>query len=431
MSLTRRGFLKAGAATMAAAGVTTLPYAANAASGKKVVVVGGGSGGAVAAKYIKMMDSSVDVTLVEINPNYHTCFMSNEVLSGERSLDSIRFTYDNLKGKHGVNVVKGEATGLDGNNVVLADGSKLPFDRLVVAPGIDFKWDDIEGYSEQAAEKMPHAWKAGAQTALLRKQLEAMPDGGKVIICAPADPFRCPPGPYERASQIAHYFKQHKPKSKIVIFDAKENFAKQGLFIAGWTALYGYGTENSMIEWLPPSKQGKVNRVDAAEMTVYAGDLDDAHKGDVINVIPPQKAGKVAFDMGLTEGDWCPINRRTFESKKVPGVYVIGDAASATKMPKSAYSANSQAKVCAAAVLASLAGKEMVEPSYLNTCYSVVGTDYGISVAFVYRYKADEDIIDTVEGGGVTPASASPEHLKREVGYAHSWFKNITEDMFG
>jgi sulfide dehydrogenase [flavocytochrome c] flavoprotein subunit len=429
MTITRRGFLKASAGSIAVAGLG-FPYIAKAGGGKKVVVVGGGAGGTIAAKYVKMMDSSIDVTLVEMSPTYHSCFMSNEVLSGERTLDSLAFGYDGLK-KLGINVVIGKASGLDGNNVVV-EGSKIPFDRLVVSPGVDFKWDAINGYSAEVAEKIPHAWKAGSQTTLLRKQLEAMEDGGTVIIAAPEDPFRCPPGPYERASQIAHYLKQHKPKSKVLILDAKEKFAKQPLFIKGWTALYGYGTENSLIEWVPASKQGKVVGVKADEMAVVAGEMEDNHKAAVINIIPPQTAGKVAVEMGLAEGAWCPVDKTTFESKKVPGVYVIGDSCVAKGMPKSAYAANSQAKVCAAAIISALNGTPMPEPTYVNTCYSVIGTDYGISVAGVYRYNKEKDEIAGVEGsGGLTPEDASAESLKREVMYAHSWFKNITEDMFG
>jgi sulfide dehydrogenase [flavocytochrome c] flavoprotein subunit len=429
MTITRRGFLKASAGTVAAASLS-FPYIARAGA-KKVVVVGGGAGGAVAAKYVKMMDSSIDVTLVEMSPTYHTCFMSNEVLSGDRALDSIAFGYDGLKSL-GINVVMGKATGLDGNNVVV-EGKKIPFDRLVVSPGVDFKWDAINGYSPEVAEKMPHAWKAGQQTVILRKQLEAMKDGGTVIIAAPPNPFRCPPGPYERASQIAKYLKTHKPKSKILIMDAKEKFSKFGLFRQGWKDLYGFNPDTNsggIIEWVPASKGGKVIGVKGD--AIIAGDMEDEHTADVINLIPPQKAGKVAFEMGLTEDEWCPVDKTTFESTKVKGVHVIGDSCVATKMPKSGYAANSQAKVCAAAIVSALNGKEMPEPTYVNTCYSIIGEDYGISVAAVYRYSKDGDIIAGVEGaGGLTPMDASAEDRKREVLYAHSWFKNITEDMFG
>lgn len=434
MTMTRRGFLKATAAG-AAVGTVGLPYIAKAGGGKKVVVIGGGAGGAVAAKYIKLMDSSIDVTLVEKNPDYHTCFLSNEVLSGERTLESLRFTYKGLE-NYGIKVVTGEATGLDAAGKTVTVGSeKLPYERLIVAPGVDFKWDAIEGYSAEVAEKIPHAWKAGPQTSLLRKQLEGMADGGTVIIAAPPNPFRCPPGPYERASQISLYLKHHKPKSKVIILDAKDAFSKQGLFMQGWKDLYGFDPdkkEGGFIKWVSAAAGGKVIAVRPEENIVVAGELEDEYKADVINIIPPQKAGKVAFAMNLVEGDWCPVNKVSFESTLVPGVHVIGDASVATAMPKSAYAANSQAKVCAAAVVAALSGKDMVEPSYVNTCYSILGEDYGISVAAVYRYdKATDTIAGVPNSGGLTPMDASAEHRKREVTYAYSWFRNITQDMFG
>jgi sulfide dehydrogenase [flavocytochrome c] flavoprotein subunit len=379
-----------------------------------------------------MGDASIEVTLVEQNPNYYTCFMSNEVIGGERTLDSIKFGYDGLK-KQGINFVQSLATAIDPvkKTVTLADGKSIEFDKLVVSPGIDFKWDEIKGYSAEIAEKIPHAWKAGPQTALLRKQLETMSDGGVVLISSPADPFRCPPGPYERASQIAMYLKQYKPKSKVIILDSKDKFAKQGLFTQGWKEMYGYGTDNSLIEWVSAANQGSVSRIDAATMTVYAGELEDEHKGDVLNIIPPQQAGKIAVAGDLVdEKGWCPVDRKTFESTKHKDIYVIGDACDASKMPKSAYSANSQAKVCAAAVIATLDGQTVGTPAYINTCYSVVGHDYGISVAAIYRLGSD-GVITPVEGsGGMTPDDASAEDKKREVVYAHSWFNNITQDMF-
>jgi sulfide dehydrogenase [flavocytochrome c] flavoprotein subunit len=425
MSISRRNFIKLSAAA-SAVGFAGVPMIGRAAS-KRVVVVGGGVGGATAAKYIRLFDPSIEVTLIEPNEHYYTCFMSNEVLGGDRTLDSIRFSYDGLK-KHGIKVVHKAATGIDaaGKKVTVDGGETFAFDRCVVSPGISLKYDTIAGYSKEAAEKMPHAWKAGEQTKILRQQLEAMKDGGVVVIGAPPDPFRCPPGPYERASQIAHYLKQHKPKSKILILDAKEKFAKQGLFTAGWKKLYG-----DMIEWVPASKEGKVVKVDVASNTVFAGELETAHKADVANIIPAQMAGKIAKDSGLTDDKgWCPVSPATFESTIAPGVYVIGDASIASPMPKSAYSANSQAKVCAAAVVAALNGTTAATPAYTNTCYSVVGEDYGISVAAIYKL-ADGKLISVEGAGGLTPADASAETLKREVLYAHSWFKNITQDIFG
>ncbi len=432
--ITRRDFIKASAASVAAGGLIGVPHIAKAAgSAGKVVVVGGGAGGAIAAKYIRMMDSSIEVTLIEKNPDYHTCFLSNEVLSGERTLDSIRFTYEGLKG-HGVKVVQAEATGIDADKkVVKTSAGDFPYDRAVVSPGVSLKYDTIEGYDEAAAEKVPHAWKAGSQTAILRKQLEEMKDGGLVVIAAPPNPFRCPPGPYERASQIAHYLKNNKPKSKILIMDAKGKFSKQGLFTQGWKDLYGYGTDNSIIEWRPVSEEGKATGVNAATRTLISGELDTETKADVLNVIPAQTAGKIAFAAGLTDDSgWCPVNKKTFESTLVGDVHVIGDASIATKMPKSGYSANSQGKVCATAVVAALQGKDMITPSYVNTCYSIVGEDYGISVAAVYRLSEDGKTIAGVKGaGGLTPTTATAAARKREVTYAYSWFKNITHDMFG
>lgn len=429
-TLNRRQFLKASAG-LAAVSAVGMPYLSHADSkGGHVVIIGGGAGGTIVAKYLRKTDPTIQVTLIEKNADYHTCFMSNEVIGGDRSIDSLKFGYDALA-KQGVKILTEEATAIDATTktVTTASGTTLKYDRLVVSPGISLVYEGIEEYSKEVAEKMPHAWNAGAQTTLLRKQLEAMKNGGVVIVTAPPNPYRCPPGPYERVSQIAHYLKKHKPKSKVLLFDAKDSFPKQGLFIQGWTKLYGYGTDKSLLEWRPAAEQGKVIRVDASEMSIYAGELEDKHTADVINVIPPQKAGKIAIDSGLTDATgWCPVDKRTFESTLHKDVYVIGDAA-ITEMPKSAYSANSQAKVCVVAIVTSLQGKEMIEPSYVNTCYSIVGEDYGISVAALFKLK--EGALVSIEGsGGVTPSDASPEHLRREVIYAHSWFKNITVDMF-
>ena len=386
MSMNRRDFVKTTGA-VAAIGAIGLPNIV-LGQGKKVVVVGGGTGGATAAKYIKMADPSIDVTVIEPNKEYYTCYLSNEVLSGDRTLDSIKHGYDGLKA-HGVNVVHEKATGIDGEKkVVKTEGGEYPFDRCIVSPGVSMLYDKIEGYSKEAAEKMPHAWKAGEQTKLLRGQLEAMDDGGVVVIVAPPNPFRCPPGPYERASQIAMYLKEAKPKSKVLILDSKQKFSKQGLFTQGWERLYGFGTENSLIEWQPGPDAGVVS-VNADDMSVETS-FGDSVKGAVINVIPPQSAGKIAVESGLADDSgWCPVDKKSFESTLMPGVHVIGDACIATSMPKSGYSANSQGKVAAAAVVSLLNGEEVGTPSYVNTCYSIIGKDYGISVAAVYRLSED------------------------------------------
>ena len=423
--LNRRDFLKIGGGSLvagaSAVGIPNIALGAN----KKVVVIGGGAGGAVAAKYVRKMDSAIDVTLIEANKEHYTCFMSNEVLGGGRDIATIRHGYDGLK-KHGINVVHSKATGVDASSktVTTADGDTFNYDRLIVSPGIDFKWGVVEGYDQAAAKKMPHAWKAGPQTALLRKQLEDMDDGGVVIIAPPANPFRCPPGPYERTCQIAHYLKHNKPKSKILVIDAKDKFSKQGLFTQGWKARY-----DGMIEWLPAADTGGgIVSVDPDNMTV-ATDFDE-YEAAVVNLIPPQKAGKIAHTAGLTDDSgWCPVDLGTFESKLQKGVHVIGDASIATGMPKSGYAANSQAKVCAAAVVASLNDQDMADPSYVNTCYSLVAPDYGISVAAVYRLAEDRSKIAKV-AGGLTPSDASPDALQREVLYAYSWYDNMVADMF-
>ncbi len=359
------------------------------------------------------------------------CFMSNEVISGERTLDSIKFGYKNLESM-GIKIVQDYASNIDAKkkHVVTKNSGNIAYDRCIVSPGVDFKWETIEGFdAEVAATKIPHAWKAGPQTALMHKQLQAMKDGGTVIIAPPPNPFRCPPGPYERASQIAHYLKNHKPKSKILILDAKDKFSKQGLFMQGWKKHYGFGTDNSLIEWVKGAEGGIIEGVDAKTNTVI-GSVDE-YKGDVINIIPAQKAGKIAFNAGLVnDKGWCPVDQKTFESTKHKDVYVIGDSSVASPMPKSGYAANSEAKVCAAAVVASLHGKPAAHPTLVNTCYSLITPDDGISVAMVYNFDGKK--IQKVKGsGGLTPMDSSEAMRKREARYAHSWFNNITSDIFG
>lgn len=425
-TLSRRGFLKAtgGMAAVSAAGMG-FPHIALGSS-KSVVVIGGGAAGAVAAKSLKAADPDLKVTLIEANEHYYTCFMSNEVLGGGRDIATLKHGYGNMA-NHGIDVVHAKATGVDADarTVATDDGGSHAYDRLIVSPGIDLKWNAVEGYDEAAAEAMPHAWKAGPQTALLRQQLEAMDDGGTFIMCPPGNPFRCPPGPYERVCQVAHYFKEHKPKSKILVLDAKDKFSKMGLFTQGWERRY-----DGMIEWVSGTDTaGGIESVDPAGMSVTTL-FGDTHKGGVVNVIPPQHAGGIALAAGLADDSgWCPVHLDTFESKLVPNVHVIGDASIATGLPKSGYAANSEAKVCAAAVAALLAGEEPGTPSYVNTCYSLIAPDYGISVAAVYRINEDKSKIAKV-AGGLTPSDASDAMLQREVQYAYSWYNNIVADMF-
>jgi sulfide dehydrogenase [flavocytochrome c] flavoprotein subunit len=422
---TRRAFLKASTGA-AAASIFGFPAILSAAPPKaRVVVVGGGYGGTIAAKYLRMMDPGIRVTLIEKNDVYVSCPLSNEVLSGERDLKSLTFNYRGLS-RRGIAVVQDEIVEIDPAQQFVrgTSGGRYNFDKLVVSPGIALRFDAIEGMSEEVANTtIPHAWKAGPQTLLLRKQLEAMPDGGVCAIVAPPNPFRCPPGPYERAAQIALYFKHQKPKSKVLILDAKDAFSKQGLFQAGWR--YNYG---DMIQWVSGAEGGIVEAIDPKTRTL-TGSVEE-FRADVINLIPHQKAAAVAENAGLTnETGWCPVNQQTFESSLHPNVYVIGDAAIAGAMPKSGYAANSQGKVAAAAIVAAVNGQPAPAPSYVNTCYSIIAPDYGISVAGVYQFE-DGKIAEVPGAGGLSPADADARTRAVEVQFAIGWFRNITADMF-
>ena len=424
--LSRRNFLALLGGT-AATGLLGFPVAAPGAYKARVVVVGGGYGGATAAKYLRLIDPRIQVILIEKDAKFISCALSNEVLAGERTLSSLSFNYDSLAIYYGVSLVHDEVTRIDAVRRVAftRSGQEYGFDRVIVAPGVNFRWNEIEGYDNAAAQTLPHAWYAGEQTLLLRRQLEAMPDGGRIYIVAPPNPYKCPPGPYERAALIAHYLKQHgKGRSKIIILDAKDSFPKQALFQQGWERYYP-----GMISWVPASEDGRVLRVNAEKRTLYTE--FEVHKGDVVNVIPPQKAGQIAEQAGLTDGQgWCPVDQQTFESTMRKNVHVIGDACIAGPMPKSGYSANSQAKVCADAIGALIDGAKPPLPSYINTCYSIIAPDYGISVAAVYRLENGK--IVAVEGaGGTSPLNASAWERKMEATYARSWFDNITSDIFG
>ncbi len=397
-----------------------------AASGR-VVIIGGGFGGATCAKYLQRFDPKLDITLVEPKQQFVTCPFSNAVLGGLRDMNSISYGYQAHE-KRDIKMIHASAQEIDpaGKKIVLDNGKTLEYDRLVVSPGIDFRWEDVEGMSAADAETIPHAWNGGPQTVLLHEQLTAMPDGGVVIIAPPANPFRCPPGPYERASMIAHYLKQNKPKSKILILDAKSKFSKQPLFMQGWEQLYP-----GMIEWVSGTQGGRVTRVDPASKTLYS-ELGEEHKADVANFIPPQKAGAIAHKAGLVDSSgWCPVNQRTFESSMHPGIHVIGDASLAGAMPKSGFAANSQGKVCAAAIVSALGNTRMPDPSYVNTCYSLLSPDYGISVAAVYRYTDDKGIYKVEGSGGISPMDADEKFRKKEARYAKGWYASITSDTFG
>jgi sulfide dehydrogenase [flavocytochrome c] flavoprotein chain len=420
---TRRLFLKLGAA---ATGIVLGPRLARAQTrGPRVVVIGGGFAGVSCARALRQADPKIAVTLVEPNATFTACPFSNSVIIGMRELSAQQFTYERVAAD-GITIARTSATAVDAQakSVALADGMKLAYDRLVLAPGIDIRWGALAGYDEAASAEMPHAWRAGDQTLLLRRQLESMDDGGLVVISSPANPFRCPPGPYERASLIAHFLKTKKPKSKLLVLDAKDAFSKQRLFQAAWAELYP-----GLLEWVPLSKGGNVTSVDPATRTL----LTDfgKHQAKVANVIPPQKAGRIAEAAGVTDrSGWCPIDPVTFESKLQAGIHVIGDAAIAGAMPKSAFAANSQAKVCAAAVATLVGGATPSSPKLINTCYSLVAPDYGISVAGVYQ-PTNGQLADVPGAGGVSPSDAPREARKAEAVLAEAWFRTITDEAFG
>jgi sulfide dehydrogenase [flavocytochrome c] flavoprotein subunit len=425
MTLDRRSFLKLVGA--GAAGAASLPLIGQAAelmpkSAKRVVVIGGGYGGTIAAKYIRMMDKSIEVVLIERNDHFVSCPFSNLYIGGILTdLNPLTIKYDKLAANHGVKVVQAEVTAIDAAaKMVTTSKGTIAYDRLVVSPGIDFRLDEMKGYDAAAMEVMPHAWKAGPQTVLLRKQLVDMKDGGTVVVTVPLAPYRCPPGPYERASMIAHYLKANKPKSKVVVLDANPDItSKGGLFKKGWKDNY-----EGIIDYRPAKK---VTEVDAKAMAVMVEGLEEV-KGDVINVIPPQRAGQIAVAAGLVGDDknWCPVNATTFESTKQAGNHVIGDACVAGAMPKSGYSANSEAKICAMNIVALINGKETTELSGINVCYSYITDKDAVSVAGVYTVKEGK-IIAVPNSGGVSPADFSA--TKTEAMYAESWLKNILTEM--
>ncbi len=413
----RRDFIKAAGA----AGVLSLAGCAGMGARKgRVVVIGGGYGGATAAKYIRMWDPGVDVVMVERASLFTSCPISNLVLGGNRSMEDIRRGYDGLR-RHGVQVVHDEATAVDAAKkaVRLERGGDLQYDRLIVSPGIDFIFGEIDGY-QASQSRILHAWKAGEQTIALRRQLEAMKDGGVYVLAIPLAPYRCPPGPYERASQIAHYFKQSKPRSKVLVLDANPDVSSKGpLFKRAWEDLY-----KGIIEYRGNSK---VVAVDAGSMSVRT-DFDTV-RGDVLNVVPPHRAGDIAVKAGLITHNnrWCEVDWRTLESKAVKGVHVLGDATlSAAGMPKSGHMANAQAKVCAAAVIALMNGQAPdASPVMTNTCYSFVSDKEVIHVASVHQYDAGQGTIIPVKGaGGVSSARSESEGA-----YAWSWARNIWADM--
>ncbi len=421
MAFNRRRFLGTGAA---ATGAISAPFVLAQGSGRpKVLVIGGGAGGATAARYIaKDGDGAIDVTLVEPSRVYFSCFFSNLYLGGLKTIDDIGHTYGALAAKHGINVVHDWAVGVDrvGKTVTLAGGGVLPYDKLILSPGIDFVEGAVAGWDISAQNRMPHAYKAGSQSELLRAQIAAMPEGGVYAMVAPPNPYRCPPGPYERVSMVAHVLKASNPTAKIVIADPKSKFSKMALFEEGWARHYP-----GMIDRIGEEFGGGEVSVDPERMTLTID--GDEMKVDVCNVIPAMKAGRIAEIAGVTDGNWAPVNAIDMSSKADPDVYVLGDASAQGDMPKSGFSANSQAKACANAVRGALIGSKVFPARYANTCWSLIAENDGVKVGATYE-PTDEKIARV--DGFISQTGETEDVRRATYEESESWYAAITADMF-
>ncbi len=421
MTVNRRRFLGAVAAT----GAVLAAPAVLGQTKPRVVVIGGGPGGATCARYLaKDSDGGLDVTLVEPAEVYYTCFFSNLFIGGFRSFESLGHRYDKLTSDYGITHARNMASGVDRDKgtVTLAGGEVLSYDRLVIAPGIDFVEGSVPGWDLSMAEIMPHAYKAGPQTQLLKSQIEAMPEGGTFCLVAPPNPYRCPPGPYERVSMVAHVLRDRNPTAKILIVDPKEKFSKQGLFEEGWEQHYP-----GMITRIGPDMGGNVIEVRPDTMEVVID--GEAERVDVCNVIPAQRAGKIAAAAGVTDdAGWAPVNPHSMASRADPKVFVLGDASAQGDMPKSGFSANSQAKVAAMNIRAELTGSKAFPAKYSNTCWSLIDTDDGVKVGA--SYEATDDKIASVAS---FISENGEDAALRKATYEESlgWYAGITADIFG
>jgi NADPH-dependent 2,4-dienoyl-CoA reductase/sulfur reductase-like enzyme len=421
--LNRRQFVK-GSAALGVAATAVRPVAAMAKP--KVVIIGGGpGGGSVLRAVVAGARGKIDITLIEAQPTYTACFQSNLYLGGLVPFDRFEFTFDAVQKLDGVTVINDAAVAVNSaaRTVTLLGGNQVPYDLLVTSPGIALDYASVPGWSKEAEERMPHAYKGGAQLNLLRRQLDAVPDGGLIVMLAPPNPYRCPPGPYERASMMAHALKAAgKTKSRIVILDAKEEFSKQTLFEEGWQRHYP-----GMIQWLPQSIHGGIKSVDAATMTVETG-FESYTNAALVNVIPRQKAGTIAQVAGLTDASgYCPIDPFTMKSAADPRIFVVGDACIAGDMPKSAFSANSQAQVAAQWVCAELLQESHAEAEYHNTCWSLIDGDDSIKIGGVYRPTAQK-IKQT--SSHVSKLEDAPR--TRVVNFADSaaWYASLTAGLY-
>lgn len=419
MTLNRRQFV---GTTAAMAAVLSAPMV-KAQGTPRVVVVGGGAGGATAARYIaKDSKGAIDVTLIEPTRKYYTCFFSNLYLGGFKEIEDIGHTYGGLAAG-GVNVVHDWAIGVDrdARTVALAGGGSVPYDKLILSPGIDFVEGAVEGWGLGAQNAMPHAYKAGSQSELLKAQLMAMPEGGTFAMVAPPNPYRCPPGPYERVSMVAHFLKQNNPTAKIIVADPKPKFSKMALFQEGWANHY-----EGMVDWIGEDFGGGNVSVDPGAMTVTID--GEETKVDVCNVIPAMKAGRIADLAGVTDGNWAPVNAADMSTKADADIYVLGDASSQGDMPKSGFSANSQAKVCANAVRGALTGSKVFPAKFSNTCWSLIAPDDGVKVGATY--EATPEKIAKVDGF-ISQTGESADLRKATYEESEGWYTGITTDMLG
>jgi NADPH-dependent 2,4-dienoyl-CoA reductase/sulfur reductase-like enzyme len=420
MTITRRVFMGTGAALTAA---LAAPMIARAQTTPRVVVVGGGSGGATAARYIARDGAgAIDVTLIEPQRIYHTCYFGNLYLGGFFDYDDLGHSYSGLATNYAINVVHDWAVGVDrdAKTVSLASGASVPYDKLVLSPGIDFVDGSVPGWSVSAQGRMPHAYKGGTQVQLLRAQIEAMPQGGTFAMVAPPNPYRCPPGPYERISMVAHYLRENNPTAKILVADPKETFSKQGLFEDGWERHYP-----GMITRIGPDMGGGVIEVDPAAMTLTIDGV--VEQVDVCNVIPGQRAGQIAFAAGITDGNWAPVSAYDMTSRVDPDITVLGDAAQQGEMPKSGFSANSQAKVAANAIVSALTGSRAFPARYANTCWSLIDTEDGVKVGATYE-ASDTGIVSV--DSFVSQVGETAEVRAATYRESLDWYTAITTDMF-
>ncbi|AOK29719.1 MULTISPECIES: NAD(P)/FAD-dependent oxidoreductase [Burkholderia] len=422
---TRRTFLAAllsatAADLVSAAGLPT-------GGGIRIGIVGAGVGGLTAARYLNMLMPRAHLVVFEPDRRYHACFKSNEALAGIRPDSDLLFGYDAWKKR--TEWIAEAVASVETGVIVTERGSRHAFDWIVVSTGVQFRYDRIDGLSAARALDVPHAWAGKAQYDALRAQLVAMRDGGVVLIAPPKAPYKCPPGPFERASLVAHYLRHHKPNAKIIIADGNENFSKQPLFQRGWERLYGFGAPQSLIERISGGKGGRVVSVDVASRRVTL-ENGESIRADVCNLIPPQYAGAMPERSGLAdESGWCPVDKATMESTRVAGVYVVGDACDAASMPKSAFSATSQAKACAFAIAAAAASAPPPTPRFMNACFSLLEPGYGISIAHHYAYEKAGNRI-TQLSGGTTSIDASDEDLSREAAFSEDWFSIVTRQLF-